>query len=248
MRKKNQCFHELRMKSLDIINISTKISINSWTRVLLRVNAYTLKRWRESGLFTVILDNPHFWLSKSSRDFHYKYGFNKNLNLWKPTKKYDPIRKKWKRVFKSKGFVDPKKNFFDSTSDKQKYRFIPIERSDINDVHVTDVNIEMINSDFETYWNINQNVLGRILREEYPYLFVEWDPLRYPGVNIKFQTKFGRVDEATGTKSISIMVFRTGKVIITGANSESQVHDAYSFINHVLKKHYHALWTSSDED
>ena len=42
-------------------------------------------------------------------------------------------------------------------------------------------------------------------------------------------------------KKITISIFQSGNIIITGARSLEQINDAYSFINKVLKKDYSLL-------
>jgi hypothetical protein len=42
-------------------------------------------------------------------------------------------------------------------------------------------------------------------------------------------------------KIITICVFQSGKIIITGGKSLKQTHDAYYFINRVLKNHYETI-------
>ena len=39
-------------------------------------------------------------------------------------------------------------------------------------------------------------------------------------------------------KKITIAVFRSGKIIITGARSMEQINDAYNFVNGLLKKNF----------
>jgi TATA-box binding protein (TBP) (component of TFIID and TFIIIB) len=39
-------------------------------------------------------------------------------------------------------------------------------------------------------------------------------------------------------KRITMSIFRTGKIIITGARKMEQIETAYNFLNNILKKHY----------
>ena len=46
-------------------------------------------------------------------------------------------------------------------------------------------------------------------------------------------------------KRITMSIFRTGKIIITGARKMEQIETAYNFLNNILKKHYSRVLTKS---
>ena len=93
-------------------------------------------------------------------------------------------------------------------------------------------------------------------------MFVEYEPCNYPGVNIKFFWKkdcigtnnygkcvcnpggercSGKGDGESECKKITIAVFQSGKVIITGADMVEQIHGAYSWITNVFRRHYESI-------
>jgi TATA-box binding protein (TBP) (component of TFIID and TFIIIB) len=42
-------------------------------------------------------------------------------------------------------------------------------------------------------------------------------------------------------KRITMSIFRTGKIIITGARQMRQIETAYAFLNDVFEKHQHTV-------
>jgi hypothetical protein len=119
---------------------------------------------------------------------------------------------------------------------------------------VTKVNVPLINTDYSLNFDIQQDNLHRILVEEYN-LFSMLEKTIYQGVNTKFfyNTNNGGTGvcrcaafckgQGTGDgegecKRITLSIFRTGKIIITGARSMDQIHQAYEFLNGVFARHH----------
>jgi TATA-box binding protein (TBP) (component of TFIID and TFIIIB) len=108
-----------------------------------------------------------------------------------------------------------------------------------------------INSVYDCFSEINRTKLLSILQTI--NIFAKFDPNSYPGVNIKFIYNInkkgicscpttcrwinGKPDGHNICKKISIFVFQSGKVIITGANSREQINSSYDFINSILHKY-----------
>ena len=124
--------------------------------------------------------------------------------------------------------------------------------------------IELINSDFNTYFVINNTKLHQILRNKYK-IFSTYEPNDYPGVKSKYCWNKNNKDKATegicvcdtpcfslGKKSvctqITISVFQSGSIIITGAKSIHQVEDTYRFMNRVLKDNYEIIKGKTTEE
>ena len=80
----------------------------------------------------------------------------------------------------------------------------------------------MINSDFSVDFDIGCNNLYRILRNEY---VVSYEPNTHPAVIIKF---------TINTKNVSVLIFSSGKIIITGGNTFEQINIAHNKINQIL--------------
>ena len=119
---------------------------------------------------------------------------------------------------------------------------------------VTKVNVPLINTDYSLNFDIQQDNLHRILVEEYN-LFSMLEKTIYQGVNTKFF--YNTNNDGTGVcrcaafckgqglgdgegecKRITLSIFRTGKIIITGARSMDQIHQAYAFLNSVFARHH----------
>jgi hypothetical protein len=117
-------------------------------------------------------------------------------------------------------------------------------------------NICMMNSDYTIGKAIRRDRLYKILVEEYG-LWSSFEPTVYQGVNTKFFWNKERPatappgicvcptpceGDASGygigkCKKITISPFRTGSIIITGAQHVEQLDDAYEFMNTVLRTH-----------
>lgn len=117
--------------------------------------------------------------------------------------------------------------------------------------------VQLINTDYALNKFINQDVLHKILINEYN-LFSMLEKTIYQGVNTKFFynirnpgvgicqcQKFckgqGTGDGEGECKRITMSIFRTGRIIITGARQIKQIEAAYEFLNQVFDKHQNAV-------
>ncbi len=114
-------------------------------------------------------------------------------------------------------------------------------------------NIVLINSDYYLGIEIKRNELHNILVNRYNILS-SFEPCIYPGINSKYywnkeyQNKEfegkcycdvycngkGDGDGNGNCKKITIAIFQSGSIIITGARSLEQIEKAHSFINRVI--------------
>lgn len=128
------------------------------------------------------------------------------------------------------------------------------------DFKITDFQIVLINSDFSTHFKIKRDILHTLLSKRYQ-IFSSYEPCIYPGVNSKYYwnsvchdnqikgvckcdktcTGKGKGEGDGDCKKITISIFQSGNIIITGARSLQQIEDAYKFINEVLKDNYHEI-------
>jgi len=114
--------------------------------------------------------------------------------------------------------------------------------------------VQLINTDYALNKFINQDALHKILINEYN-LFSMLEKTIYQGVNTKFF--YNTANPATGIcqctvpckgqgmgegngqcKRITMSIFRTGRIIITGARQMKQIEAAYEFLNGVFDKHH----------
>ena len=138
-------------------------------------------------------------------------------------------------------------NILDSTSYDIQYQNIVAD----------DIEIVLINSDFSVGFKIKRENLYELLVNEYG-IYVTYEPDIYPGVNSKFfwnedtvNTKQRGVCSCTkkcdgkglgkgngDCKKITVAIFQSGNIIITGARTVQQLNDSYDYINNILNIHY----------
>jgi TATA-box binding protein (TBP) (component of TFIID and TFIIIB) len=116
--------------------------------------------------------------------------------------------------------------------------------------------VQLINSDYQVAYPINRTALHNILSRTYG-LFSTFESTIYQGVNTKYYFNEEHPDpdrpgiclcnkrcrgQGTGCgpgecKRITMSVFQTGKIIITGGRYLYQLEEAYNFLNRVLQDH-----------
>lgn len=121
---------------------------------------------------------------------------------------------------------------------------------------VNKMNIQMINSDFSIGTPIQSEAIHAILRDRYN-LFSIFEKTLYQGVDTKYFYNTARDPEAPAgicdcptlcsgqgnghgpgeCKRITISIFQTGNIIITGARNMAQINEAYEYINKVFDAH-----------
>ena len=110
--------------------------------------------------------------------------------------------------------------------------------------------IVLINSDFDMGFEINREVLhSEILNSG---IYSSYEPCIYPGVNIKYFINTnnwdgicccenrcdgkGRANGDGDCKKMTIAVFKSGKIIITGGQNTDQLETAYYFIKEFIEE------------
>ena len=87
--------------------------------------------------------------------------------------------------------------------------------------------IVMINTNFDIGYRVNRDKLYEYTQQH--NIIASYDPNVHAGVNIKYNIN---------KKKISIFVFESGSIIITGASTSEHVTIAYEFINKLLLTNY----------
>lgn len=116
--------------------------------------------------------------------------------------------------------------------------------------------IRLINCDFRTGFEIRRDKLCKLIQNT-SEIFCNYEPCIYPGVKIRFnynENNSSYIDgickctglccgKGTGIgngqcKIVTISVFQSGCIIITGGQNHEQIMAAYDFINGILKHHF----------
>jgi TATA-box binding protein (TBP) (component of TFIID and TFIIIB) len=114
--------------------------------------------------------------------------------------------------------------------------------------------VQLINTDYAINKFINQDALHKILINDYNMVSM-LEKTIYQGVNTKFFfntnnnntgiCRCNRLCKGQGTgdgdgecKRITMSIFRTGRIIITGARELHQIQSAYQFLNSIFDKHH----------
>jgi hypothetical protein len=142
----------------------------------------------------------------------------------------------------------------------KKYPSIFLTEEDRHNITYKDFKITLINSDYSLEYKIDRLKLYELLINQYK-MFVVYSPDIYSGVKIYFfwndkniiqdgicrckdkcyaKKKFNK-DKKFGCKRVTIAVFQSGKIIITGANKINQTNNAYKLINKIIADNYNAL-------
>jgi TATA-box binding protein (TBP) (component of TFIID and TFIIIB) len=125
------------------------------------------------------------------------------------------------------------------------------------DASITRFSVQLINTDYAIDKFINQDALHKLLVNDYN-LFSMLEKTIYQGVNTKFFYNSrnpeigiceckqfckgqGLGDGEGDCKRITISIFRTGRIIITGAREIHQIRAAYNFLNKVFDKHHNVV-------
>jgi hypothetical protein len=126
---------------------------------------------------------------------------------------------------------------------------------------ITKFSSQLINTDYSLKNDINQELIHRILIDKYG-LFSMLEKTMYQGVNTKYfiNTHFKRegicncvkICKGKGSgsgdgecKKITLSIFRTGKIIITGARKMEEITQSYNFLNRVIHENRAVLVPSS---
>jgi len=125
----------------------------------------------------------------------------------------------------TKAIVDP------VTLDKIIEKPFVTDATKIELKQMTKFKIHMINSNFKIGFRIDREKLHALLTNDGHSC--KYDPNMHACVSIKYQY--------SDSKEISIFVFESGAIIITGANNADHITVAYNFINKYLIANYYDI-------
>lgn len=115
----------------------------------------------------------------------------------------------------------------------------------------------LINSNFTCNFNIERNILTNILLKDYE-LNVAFDPCSYPAIQCKFFYNENKKNQngicecetpcnlqekkvLKKCREVSIMIFRTGSILIVGHINENMLTVIYNFIKNILLKEFEKI-------
>ncbi len=99
--------------------------------------------------------------------------------------------------------------------------------------------IVMINTNFSLNYNINLLLTANVFKKN-KCKNVSFDPDRYSAVKIKFRP-------ALEMKEVTVSIFSTGKIIITGAETLKEIAFAFNFVNEVMNSEPSIRVSKKDE-
>lgn len=129
--------------------------------------------------------------------------------------------------------------------------------TDNKEPHITNFQLRLINSDFTLGFEVKRDKLHKTLSRNHPGTFCMYEPCIYPGVKVQFNyntwqptSSIDGICKCTnpcngkgngcsdgGCKKVTIAIFQSGSVIVTGARSYDQLISAYNYICKVLAEH-----------
>lgn len=137
--------------------------------------------------------------------------------------------------------------------------------ANVENIQPSDFKIRMINSDFAFEFRIRRKDLHTLLISNKYNTISSFQPGTYPGVKIQYfwneKSKnktghcecgfpcYGRGENGTigsepfdgQCKKVTISVFESGKILITGATSYAQIDEAYAYIVRVIQENVSTL-------
>ena len=111
--------------------------------------------------------------------------------------------------------------------------YMKVENLNSDNLLIYDFKIILINSNFKVNYSIKREQLYKILLKQ--KISCRYQPCIHACVNIKFKDN---IDEI---KPVSIFVFQSGNVIITGAKEPDRINNAYNYINTILNENLNEI-------
>jgi hypothetical protein len=90
--------------------------------------------------------------------------------------------------------------------------------------------VVMINTNFSLNYSINLMETARLFAADKAFTSVTFDPDRYSAVKVKFKP-------GEDMKQVTVSMFSTGKIIVTGAETLREIVFAYHAITHHVETH-----------
>jgi hypothetical protein len=102
-------------------------------------------------------------------------------------------------------------------------------------IRITKRYIGMINANFSVHMNIDLNKLNQCLNR-CPSIISIYNPETYPAINMKIKKNDEPIDSFC-KGCLSIFIFATGNIVITGGTCMANIGKAYKFITRQISEH-----------
>ena len=104
-----------------------------------------------------------------------------------------------------------------------------------SNLKITNTNIAMINSIFFTNFELKRRELVNLIMENHSDEIINcnFEVNNYQGINIKKRSNKGN--------TVTILIFRSGKTLITGGKCAEDITEMYKFINGIFKLYYNDI-------
>jgi len=107
----------------------------------------------------------------------------------------------------------------------------PVTPVALANLKVTDFNIRMINSNCKVPFKINRDILFQLLKKD--KIKCRYDPNSHACVNIRH--------DINSNDKVSIFVFQSGCIIITGGKTILDINKGYNYIMELISKYYESI-------
>jgi len=95
-------------------------------------------------------------------------------------------------------------------------------------IDMGDIGVKMINTNFSLNSSVNlKMIIDGFAKSKLRNFKVTFDPDRYSAVKVKFSP-------GDGMKQVTASIFRTGRIIVTGAQTLEEISESYGIINRVI--------------
>jgi TATA-box binding protein (TBP) (component of TFIID and TFIIIB) len=204
---------------------------------------------------------------KETKVVQVKWDDVKDNQSWETKNQYIYTKIDGKNVIKRLIMVDDKMTWVDYEDDKiTGLKIGATAIPDVTKIKMTNFETVMINSNYSIGFNIDRTKLHLILKRKYniyatlestyqavkSYYFFDSGNQDYNGVckcDVPcFVIKEQHKGQSPTCSQVTIAVFRTGSVIITGGCTLDQTMIAYRFINRVIKDNFNLIYQKNEPE
>jgi TATA-box binding protein (TBP) (component of TFIID and TFIIIB) len=129
-------------------------------------------------------------------------------------------------------------------------QYIPGSVENPKELEIENIKIQMICSDFKIKpvkdepdgWCLKQEELKNILVDECCLSATFSTLSRYPGINLKYPSVIEK------DKYVSLLIFRSGSIIITGAKYAKDISSSYNFITNIITQNNGLFYFDINEE